>query len=344
MDAEANPTGRKQATDFTSFEDIFNSATLELTNAETFESHQRIMESYSDVVSLSDSTYKPKIANRVYRLICNREKIYQIGNRINKVIDDLDIVSTNMENYQALRNINSIDQVTSQDFSIINYSENDLQNSSGRTNGACGQSWAIDYFSNNSGCRNDRRVWISAEAFLLYAGQVSGNNKYYPWVSIRVYGEVRNRLCNWNSYITVLTNRNTYFSVLSYRNTSTNPNFTVSTRVPFGEIIPGRTVEDYSLTLFSGPTGHYLLGEFAGTYNFTQISVEALSRGTEGNWAIVKCLQFIESKGVIEYGRLSKIWRLLFCFTLGYHYSSIRTTEINRIIQSICFELLFHKE
>ena len=277
---------------FTSFDDIYNQALKELSEAEDQDQEKSILNKYSDVVILLDSAYQPRIGVSIYRKICNRNRIYQTGDIVHKVLDDQFMVSTDKGKLDELTKLNSVDNLDLKTFKLLRYSDGGY--SGGRTAGTCGNLWNIDYFENNSGCRDDRRVWAFAQAVFINTGSINGFQRLLPWVNVNIHGQIRNRLCNWNSYATVLSYRNVSFTVLSYQNTSSDPIFTSSIRVPYSASSPDFSSgsDSYGITIFDRSTGTPIVGEnvtIGGPYQFTQIRVEATSRGVNGNYAVINC-------------------------------------------------------
>jgi hypothetical protein len=95
--------------EFVSFEDAYNDAVAELSDSSKTESLQKLLIKHSDVIVLDiDSTIRPTIPYSVYMKICNREKIYQTQEFVNKVIGYY-VVSTSVENVHLLKSLDSIE-------------------------------------------------------------------------------------------------------------------------------------------------------------------------------------------------------------------------------------------
>lgn len=222
--------------------------------------------------------------------MCNRDRIYQTNDYLQKVIDDDFIVSAHKKNYNSLLKVNSITSLDPKVFKVTRYSNGGSSTKGGRTAATCSSYYLVDYFVNQSGCKNDRRVYVKADAFLAITGSVNGFQRLTPWVTSEVWGEIRNIWCNWKTYQTELTLYNGSFTVLSYKNTSTDPVFTTSVRVPFSFAFPSYTSDTWKITIFDGPTGTNIVGENVNPpYVFTQIHIQATSRGVGGNLAIIDC-------------------------------------------------------
>jgi hypothetical protein len=272
---------------FQSFEDLFIKANEELAAAQTEEEHSRIMDAYSDILKIEDETYKPIIMNSVYRSIINRERLYISGDYVHKVLDDDYIIYTKKENINALRHLNTTDNLDKKIFTVTTYQGITSDLSNGKTNANCGPTHQKDYFHNESNCRNDRRVWVRGHTYYIING-----NQYSPAVIAEAWGELRRGTwCNWARYHTILSVQNCSFTVhieinggeddLPYTNVDL-PDYTSTTDI-------------YGYTIVNQPlyaNGGYITwaGGFPPTIEFSAIHLEANSRGVGfGNWAIIDC-------------------------------------------------------
>jgi hypothetical protein len=295
LDAEVNnQSGRvRDNVEFVSFKDVYLMAFMELNEMNDESGQDYILNKYKDVLEIKDSVIRPVISLSAYAEICNRERIYQTGDFINKVITDDYLITTHKSNYSKLLLINSIDIPDENSFRVVRLTSS--IEADGRTKTSCGQEILVDYFHNRSRCKNDRRVWISAKTYFLYFQ----NNMYLPYSEIKVFGEKRNGFCVWDGYQTELNYRNVSFSVNAFA--LENPNWGWITpenalRVPFTVTVPDYygTSDVVAVTAFKGPTGAWLFIS-NGTvnanplYEFTMIKIEASSRGTNNNWAVINC-------------------------------------------------------
>lgn len=286
---------RSSASDenFTSFYDIYYQAVEKISEVSSEEQALKLLDEYRDVLTVSDSSYVPTIGfANVYGYFINRDRVYQIGSTIVKVIDDTYVVSTDAKNYKVLLAINSINGIDEKEFKVTKYNTgvNVESSAGGRTQARCGNVYLVDYYDNPSGCKNDRRVYIGTRASLVDYGTVGGYQRIGPWLTIEIWGEIRNGWCNWKPYGTDLSYRNIDIDILSYQNTSSDPIFTTSNRVNFAFNPADRTEYDsWKMVPYHNVTGTFIVGENAGDYGFTNVRIEATSRGVGNNWAVINC-------------------------------------------------------
>jgi hypothetical protein len=278
-----------------SFNEAYENVVDALSSAQTEHDADHILTANSDILILEDDTYVPSISMTLYGDICNRDGIYQAGDQLNKIVNDQYIVSANVGDLSELVDIESVENLDREKYSVISIGNTFNNSSSG-----CGDFLLKDYFENNSGCKNDRRVWIRARTYFSYFNR----NFYFPWTEIYQWGERRKWNCQWIPYFTELNSRNVSFTVNSF--SLENPNWGWTTlnraiRSPFSATLP----DSYSGTntagrhIYNGPSGALLHVEpwqtqpirnyVSPLYGFTSIRVEASSRGTNNNWAVVSC-------------------------------------------------------
>ena len=194
---------------FESFDDVYKEALVKLDLAETIEQHDLILEEYSDVIYIEDSTYVPRIKNVFYRKICNRGGLYVSDGFAHKVMGDEAIVYTGKANIEALGAIESVENLDETKFISTRYQETTTDPSNGRMLAACGAPEQNTYYYNPSGCNDDRRVTTYINPFWI----VSGNNRT-PAALSQVYGELRTGFwCNWKNYETRLEHVDVSFTI-----------------------------------------------------------------------------------------------------------------------------------
>jgi hypothetical protein len=284
---------------FISFNNAVVSALDEFSLAEEENEALNILSNNKDIIILRGDTYGPVISG-LYGDICNRDRIYQTSNNVNKVLNDEYIVSANKDKLDLLKNVERIDNLDTLIFSVRRISNStDKTDNGGRTSSICGDNFLVDYFENNSGCKNDRRVWIKARTYFGFFN----DNFYFPWTEILEYGELRKFTCGWFPYRTILNSRNVLFTVNSFG--LENPNWGWTTpqsalRIPFTATASDYygTTDMYNRVIFHQPTGAMLFvanttipinSQISDPYGFTSIRVEASSRGTNNNWAVLNC-------------------------------------------------------
>ena len=219
----------------------------------------------------------------MYRKIVNRSRLYIANGYIHKIIDNQHIVFADIENKKRLMQIESVEALDSKVFNIFQYQHYEDQVNS-RTNANCGNNLQANYFDNQPNCRNDRRIYVRGYTYYL----ISGYN-YTPRVIAEAWGELRTgTFCNWKSYKTRLSTRNCSFTVTATLN-NTNYSFSLtSAQLPdyYG------TTDEYSHIIWDGAVSAnpiYWQGGTVPTIQFTQIHLEANSRGTGDNWVVLDC-------------------------------------------------------
>jgi hypothetical protein len=258
---------------FVSFKEEYLNVVDLLEKSTSSEKHDSILYANSNLVELRDSVYLPKIENPFYQLICNKDGFYVSENKLHKVISNDEIAFTDLDYADLLLT----GQFKHEHVEIVKYSSyEDLH--SGKVKANCGSHLQADYFSNSSGCKNDRRVYIRAYSYYAISG-----NQYTPMVISEAWAEIRNWLCNWKPYDTELKTRNCSFTVSAFIN-GQNLNSTMS--------FPDRIVWSGSIILHNGPTAQPVMwqGGQIPTIQFTSIHEESSSRGVGlSNWAVIHC-------------------------------------------------------
>lgn len=270
---------------FESFEDLFLKAVDEISTVENENDHQRLLEKYQDILTITDETYSPTISNSVYRMIINRERMYRSGDYLHKVLNNEFIIVTDMANMDALRQINSVQGIDEEKFTVVKYQgESTVQEIGGRSSANCGSDLRQDYFLNASNCRDDRRAWV--HGYTWYA--ISGT-QYTPSVFAKCYGELRTgTFCRWKPYTTQISTRNCSLTVTIVINGITQSYSRTSLDMPNYD----GTVDEYEHFMINGPllTGPInWAGGSIPTIQFTAIHLEGKTRGTNNNWAVLNC-------------------------------------------------------
>lgn len=273
---------RTISTTFESFDKVYKEALAKLDLAETIEQHDLILEEYSDVIHVEDSTYVPKIKNLFYRKICNRGGLYISDGFAHKVIGDEAIVYTRKANIEALAAVKSVENLDETKFISTRYQETTTDPSNGRMLAACGAPEMATYYKNPSGCNDDRKVTTYINPFWI----VSGNDRT-PAALSQVYGQLRTGVwCNWKNYETRLEHVNVSFTI------------TYGTTLGTADVIMNRPdyigtndverYESWNGALIGGPMNW---NGYSPLVIYTkEAHQEGTSRGVgTDNWAILDC-------------------------------------------------------
>ena len=287
-------TAKDKISNFMSIDDLYKKVLTQLADSTNVE-HSRLLEEYRDVITVADSTYTPVMENSTYRVICNRDRLYVIGNLVHKVLDNQYIIFTEKQNVDALIKIKSVIGIDASIFKVAQYQEFNKREINGRTKANCGSYFKVDYFDNHSGCKNDRRAWVETQAYFFLNGIT-----YTPMVLAKCWGEIRRGNCNWYVYDTPLTSINSSFTVGVTYNGGTNLYSKGSSDVSEAtESVPGYPGYwvIYGAYLNGNPIGSPVGPSFSpnGTpsIQFTAIHFETSTQGVGANdpshYAVIDC-------------------------------------------------------
>ncbi len=267
---------------FVSFDEIYHEAVDQLSNAETEAEHSELLNTYRDVVTLSEETYVPTLSHTAYRKIINSDRLYVSDGSAHKVINDQFIVFCDEKNINELKKITSEQHLDSKIFKVFKYQsvDSDLNQTDGRVAANCGASILAEYFYNQGRCRDDRRVYIRGYTSFIVSG-----NQYTAAVISEAWGQLRTGTwCNWKPYPTTLSTRNCSFTVTFRIND-------VDYVKPFAFADYYGTTDEYEHILIQGPYSIPFTwqGGYTPTIQFTNAHLGASSREVNGNWAILDC-------------------------------------------------------
>jgi hypothetical protein len=208
--------------------------------------------------------------------------VYLTKNFAHKVLDDTYIAYGSRASLPMIRELDLQKARRSSGVTVVKYQSPDEYTavSGGRSQVACSSEMSATYYHNNSGCKNDRQVYVRAYTWLAVNG-----NSYTPSVISAAKGKIRNWLCNWNWYETLLYTRNCSLAVSVTINDGTL-NYPVMTFPDYNGI-----VDEPEHIIVNGPVGNAIIwqGGAVPSITFRQIHEEASSRGVNGNWAILHC-------------------------------------------------------
>jgi hypothetical protein len=278
----------EQENHFVSYRSIINQANIEFNLISTEEEQKVFLKKYNDILTIKDSTLTSRINIHLYQSIVNREGIYETNGYLNKVVGEY-ILTVRKENYQKIHSINSDnfnqknEILKKQGISIFKFTGSNI-NTNARTNATCSTYMEAEYYDNPSGCRNDRRVYISAKSYVTFSAQSDGDWRQ-PRVELKVWGTIRNGWCNWSDYGTQLEYRSVSFSLMGwiFQNGSATPtSYSIN-------LVDYSTTYDRTSLPWDQPIGDRVLNQAIYPAAFSSLHAEGSSRGVGYNWAIIDC-------------------------------------------------------
>jgi len=306
LEGKQTSSARISTNSFQSFEYHFQNVMLQLDSAKTESEYSEILSKNSDILYVEDSVIQPKIKSAVYQQLCNRDRMYVTGQQVIKVLNDEMLLSTSRENVALIQDLEIKDVSSVENNShieIFRYGNNSssISNINSRTMAdECGSFLNANYSYNPSGCKDDRKVFVEASAYTIYANFTKTVNgtpipwmTYQPTVQIKVWGEYRNRLCNWNYYSTTLSFKDGRIVVDAWDRISEDPYRTYSVSSGWIYYVSGDSNGDARQLIWTKYIGAELVNEghllVNDPFMFTEVTVKATSRGVNGNYAVINC-------------------------------------------------------
>lgn len=278
---------------FESYRSVYSKAISEWDLISSDEGAAKFAIKYKDILTIQDSTLVPSIEINVVQSIVNRQGVYETQGFINRIEGEY-VLSVHKKNITKLQDPKKIveeireGRVSGDDgvrFSKY-ISEGDGRNiPNKKSKAACTTNMVASYFYNQSNCRNDREVFISARSYIDLYTNFEGDWRQ-PRVEIKVWGKLRTgTFCVWNNYQTTLAYRNVDFSIMAWEVIGQ----TVSPKL-FQFNPPDYAPTNDRLDLFwNQPIGNRVLNQLISPAAFTTLHAEGTSRGVNGNWAIIDC-------------------------------------------------------
>ena len=262
---------------------------------------------FADVIELRGDSYTPIYDNGLYDFVCNLKGMFIISQYV-QIVKSKQIDVYNLDDFDDLNQNIVKTPVYSYQFASKLYTKSaptDLE---------------AEYYYNLTGCKNDRRVYVTAHSSVLFEPMTITNPNYpegfvimvgLSGVLAEVYGTERNWLCNWSRYETILSYRNASFTGYGYQNDEAIPWFpfsdigyphaTSSTITPFtvttsaaGAPSSYTTPDERQSLYFMSYFGYRMLNEgllydeMVNNYQgFISAHFEGSSRGVNGNWAVI---------------------------------------------------------
>lgn len=272
---------------FESIEELYTRIKIDLNNAASRESYLGILHSNRDIVFLTaDSTVEPVMENRHYRIIANRQGIYQAQGQVHKVIDNKSIVIAAPVHLDGLIKIGSNSTIDSDTYTKVVYAQSHLDTRHGRTSAwPCAQDDFIQltYLHDPSGCQNDRQTWLTVQTYFVVVG-----NTRTPWFHAWADSKRRNVVCNWNYYDTSYKTKDAAFHIRYDINNPVHVYYTTAEIPDYNEGNGNELVHEIVWDQL-GPT-EVLPIPLVATIYFVWAHIAASSRGIGfNNWITVDC-------------------------------------------------------
>lgn len=276
---------------FTSYRTLLNEAYLQLDSLESEEERAIFIDKYKDVLTLQNDKWTPLIDIKFYQSIVNRQGFYKTDGFVNRVVGDY-ILTVRADDYEGLKKVKSVDRIVdskvlnSQGIRTYRYVGFDSNSEDTRILSPCSTQMITEYFENESGCRNDRRVYLRATSFVAYTVTSEGDF-YQPKVAIRVWGERRRGTwCNWDWYRTALSLRNISYTIRGYAAQSNGVFVPRSYSIAVGD---SNSPSDYTYWEHNRNIGVKVLNQHITPFPFTKLHAEGTSRGVGDVWVVLDC-------------------------------------------------------
>jgi len=277
---------------YVSYKSIYRQALNEWQTTEDEDAVQSFINKYDDILTISEGNVIPRVTVELYQRIVNRQRIYQTNSFINKIeeeyiltvkIEDADKLLTSKKIVEDIRK----GRKSGEDGVLFSkfISEDVSVNLASRAEATCTTNMVASYFYNQSNCRNDRQVYISAKSYFTLYSNYEGDRRQ-PRVEIKVWGKLRTgTFCNWKEYETTLAYRNVSFAVMAWEVIG---NITSAKLYIYNPPDYAPTNDRYNLP-WDQPIGNPVLNQPINASPFNSLHAEGTSRGVDGNWAIIDC-------------------------------------------------------
>jgi len=263
---------------------------------ETIQSQEELIsfiERNKKVLWLNDKLVMPRITIPLYQAIANEEGMYQTDEFVNKIYGDyvFTVKENHLENLRSLDIEKAIANLVERGQRPINVIINrisgiDSESSLARVSGTCTTNISASYFYNQSNCKNDREVVLTAKSYIVFSSSSEGDWRQ-PRVSVEVVASRRAAtFCYWYLYDTYINRRNISFSILAWSNAS-NGSYS-SQRFDINVPNASTQVDSYHL-LWDYAIGSKVLNQLISAQPFISFYGEATHRGVNGNWVVLNC-------------------------------------------------------
>ncbi len=277
--------------DFISYRSVYRKAVQEWDSVSSKEERILFMKEYDDVLFIRDSIIYPRIDVVLYQSLTNRQGIYETEGIVNKIEGDYIISVEKKDVNKLMHSRDLIDGLSAgleanvEGIRYFKFLFSNNQSISSRINAACSAEITASYFYNQSNCRDDREVYISARSFFTLTTSVFGD-KRQPRVEFKVWGKLRTgTFCRWKDYETTLAYQNITFSIMAWE---------VLNLIPLPKLY-SYSLPDYAPTndrldlTWNQPIGSQVINLSIVAQPFLSLHAEGSSRGVDNNWAVLDC-------------------------------------------------------
>jgi hypothetical protein len=276
----------EQEQGFLSYRSVFRQAMQEWQNVESPADLSKFLAKYDDIVTVVDSVLRPHIDIRLYQGIVNREGVYETNGFLHKIVGD-EIMTVAKADAEKLNSISHNAELTPKESGVraYRYRSRPVEKEA-RVNSTCTTHMTASYFHNESNCRHDRRVYMSARSYVVLSTNTTGDYRQ-PRVEIKVWGTLRTGTwCNWKQYSTTLAYRNVSFSIMAWADQGG-----IAIPQSYSRVLPDYApAEDRWDLPWDQPIGDRVHNQVIYPSPFTNFHGEATSRGAHGVWVILDCL------------------------------------------------------
>ena len=296
---------------FKSYRSVLNDANNEWLAMTDLNQIPLFEEKYKDILTVENDGILPIIKVGTLQSIVNREGIYETGGYLNKIARSNIYTVAKSESEKLNTILPEVEpciqaRIAQGGVTVFQYTALPAPDpcTDPEPNPpppppipSCTHYMKASYFDNQSKCRDDREVYISAESFVYFYGGLTVIdgiemyvNYHHPAVLILVRGKIRNWLCNWDYYNTRLQLRNISFTIDGWENYARDKFRTYSIQKSYNFSLPFfDTNSDEPSLAFSFRVGDELFNEPVNPFPFTKLHAEGTSRGVGYRWAIINC-------------------------------------------------------
>lgn len=271
---------------FESYRTVLKRAHSEWALVEDESQQSSFVAKYADILSVVDGRIVPNISIPYYQRIINRQGFFQVGDFLHKV-DAEYVVSANAQSHNKLFEKDLVAKYgekggASSGIKVMRYLPENIS-ATGKKAQACWYEMIASYFKNQSGCKNDREVFINTRSYMNTWTDYEGDH-FGQRFMVGVWGEIRNGFCNWNMYHTEVHRQSVSFNMTAWDVING-----IGIPTAYTITIPDRSDEFSSEMVWDGSIGDVLLNQYATAANYNSFYGRGATRGTDNNWAVLSC-------------------------------------------------------